>query len=137
MKGSKLKIFLSAILALLLITGGAVWYLVSTKVKPEEIRKIALEEISKVFPNAQVELGEINLGIGATINLDAKKFLIKYRINKKDIELFKVKTLTAKVPIWTILMGGGAVDIVVENPEIKYLSDGKKNLWDLAMAGDK
>jgi hypothetical protein len=136
MKSSKLKIVLSIFLLLGLVAGGALWYVVSTKIKPEEIRKLTLTELSKVFPNAEIELGKIDLGIGASIKLDAEKFIIRYPLKKEKIDIFKVNYLSAKIPVWTILMGGGAVDLIVDKPEVKYLSYRKSNLWQMAM-GDK
>lgn len=115
---------------------GIVTYFVSTKVKPEEIRKVAIQELQKVFPKAKVDLGKIDVSLGTSINLDAEKFVITYPHKKKNIDLFSVGKLNANIPILTILLGGGSVDIRIDKPSVKYLSDKDKNLWQLAMKKD-
>jgi hypothetical protein len=133
---SKLKILLISLFAVFLIFFGVVSYIVSTKVKPEEIRKLAKVELAKVFPNAEVDLGNIELGFGASISLNAEKFTITYPLKDKKVEIFKVDSISAKIPILTILLGGGAVDIAIDKPVVRYFDYGKSNLWQMAMEKD-
>ena len=137
MGNKKLKIILGAMASVTLITFIALFFVVKSKVNSEEIRKVAIEEIQKVFPNAKVQLGKLELGIGTSVSLTADQFAISQFFNKKEHDLLKVKDLKVRIPILSILTGGGAIDVIMDSPHINYLEMKDNNIWAVAMKEKK
>lgn len=63
MKSTKVKILIVGIVAFFLLLAGAVYY-ASTKLNPDEIRRITIEQTAKVFPNSKISLETIDVKIG-------------------------------------------------------------------------
>ncbi|MEI8347503.1 MAG: hypothetical protein WCG27_08545, partial [Pseudomonadota bacterium] len=56
---------------------------------------------------------------------------------KNRIELFSIDEVQARIPVWSILTGGGSVDIQLDKPLFRYHEfKGEGNNWTYAM-GDK
>jgi len=137
MKLSKLKIILLVISGLIILSiGGAIFY-ASSLIKPEEIRKVALEQIEDNFPNTETKLGKIELSLGLSVGLELDSLHMKLKKSKGGHELVSVKNLNVKIPLWSILMGGGTVDIKLDKPHLSYIESKKSNNWQVAMKSKK
>lgn len=134
MKSSTIKVLLGIVIIFVLLISGAIYY-ASTKLQPEEIRKIAIEETSRFFPNADVALEKIDVGIGFNFKVYLSKFQIIYRGNAGGTksELATINELQIKIPFWAIITGGGVVEFKLDKPEINYEEFANGNNWILAL----
>ncbi len=132
MKGSRLKIIL---IVFVLFVGGFIgaYFYAASKISPEEIRKLTLLELQKTFPKSKVSLGKIELKFGTQINLDVEKLNIVHASGP----LIELQSFVVKIPIFSILLGSGSIDIKIENPVVNYKELKEGNNWDLAMGQKK
>lgn len=138
MKTKKMKIIVT-ILAVLLVLIGGLFYYASTKLNPEEIRKMAAKKTQAFFPNAQVELGAVEIGWGLNFKVRLQKFIINTvnPQNQAKVEMMSVDEMVVKVPIWAILTNGGVVEIQVDRPLMNYAEFNETNNWSYAMGMKK
>jgi len=127
------KKILIILIFILLIVIGLGRYLVQEKLNPEEIKKIAQSELSKVFPNGKVQLGEVDISIGLTSEVKILKLSIETKNKKRNISLIKLNNILVKIPAWSILLGEGAIDIALDSPLIVYEEFNKTNNWQYAI----
>lgn len=135
MKSNKLKI-LGIVFAIVVVLFGGLFYFASTKLRPEEIKKIAIEQTKKVFPKAEVNLQSVEIGWGFNFNINLQKFSMKTSKDNHSIDMMSVDELVVKVPIWAIITGSGVVEIKLEAPVMNYHEFAEGNNWTYAM-GDK
>lgn len=134
-KRPSLKIILVSVFSVfLLLSAGAIYY-ASTQISNEEIRKILIVQLEKSFPQAQVELGQLNISAG--FNFLVKMESLKISLDQKGIKstLLSLNDAVVSIPVWAILTGGGEVDVSINKPEIEYVVAGKDSNWSLAMSG--
>jgi hypothetical protein len=115
MKTSKLKFLVLALVAFIFLVGG-VFYYASTKLRPEEIRKMTIEQAQKVFPRSEVNLQSVNIGWGLSFKVNLEKLSIKAIKENQKVEMMSVDQLVATVPLWAIITGRGVVDIKLDAP---------------------
>ncbi|MBP9674133.1 MAG: hypothetical protein KBD63_03485 [Bacteriovoracaceae bacterium] len=130
-----LKIMLVLFLVFILFLGGALYY-VSTKITPAEVKKLITEQATQVFPNAKVELKELDYRLGFSITFFIKNFSLVLKEGLWEGEgqkLLSVESLEIKVPLWAILTEGGTVQIFTEKPLATYAIKQQKNNWQVAM----
>lgn len=122
-----LKIIASVVLGLVIVVGGLLFY-ASTKINPEEIRKMTIAGIEKSMPGATATLGKIDYSLGFNIKIEFQDLKI---ILKEDQSLLTaVKDFHFKLPIWAIITNGGTVDLSVSKPEMVYTEYAPKvNNW--------
>lgn len=135
MKSNKLKITLASLLVLILAIGGLFFY-ASSKLQPEEIKKIALEQTQRVFPKALVQIEKVEIGWGLNFKINLEKFSIDAQKDNQKIEMMSVDHLVVKVPVWAVLTGSGLVEIKLDAPHMNYQEFPEGNNWTYAM-GDK
>lgn len=111
------KILLSLVLFFVVVVGGLFFY-ASTKINPEEIRKMAISGIEKALPGTNVQLAKIDYSLGFNVKIEFFDLAIQLKENNSDF--VKVKDFHLKVPIWAILTNGGTVDLVVAQPLLNY-----------------
>lgn len=136
MKNNKFKIF--GIIAALIVVffGGAIYY-ASTKLNPEEIRKMAIDQTQKVFPNAVATLSNVKIGWGLNFKIELHDFALNTKGPEGlPVEMMAVKELIVKVPIWAIITNGGVIEIQMDKPLMNYAEFPVGNNWTYAM-GDK
>lgn len=130
-----LKIVLGLAVFLVIILGGLFFY-VSTKINPEEIKKITIEMISKSLPGASVDIKNVDYSIGASIKVAVSN--IDLSLKNKKSKLFNVDKINIKIPILSILTGGGTVDLSIDGPNTYFTEISKtKNNWVMALPQDK
>lgn len=134
MKNNTIKVLLAIFIAFVLLLSGAIYY-ASTKLRPEEIRKIAILQTSKFFPNADVTLENIDVGIGFNFKIYLSKFNITYKgnVGGEKSELATINELQIKIPFWAIITGGGVVEFKLDKPQINYEEFSEANNWTLAL----
>lgn len=134
MKSNKLKIFTLAITLFLVLVAG-LFYFASTKLRPEEIRKLAIEQTQKIFPKAEVTLESVEIGWGLNFKINLQKLSIKALKDNQTIDMMSVDQLVMKVPVWAIISGAGVIEVKMDAPVMNYhefLPEG--NNWTYAMA---
>lgn len=136
MKSNKLKI-LGIVLAVAVLLFGGLFYYASTKLQPEEIKKIAIEQAKKTFPKADVTLQTVDIGWGLNFNINLQKFSIKTSKDDHVIDMMSVDELVVKVPIWAIITGSGIVEIKMDAPVMNYHEFAEGNNWTYAMGEKK
>jgi hypothetical protein len=132
MKTSKLKFLVLALVAFIFLVGG-VFYYASTKLRPEEIRKMTIEQAQKVFPRSEVNLQSVNIGWGLSFKVNLEKLSIKAIKENQKVEMMSVDQLVATVPLWAIITGRGVVDIKLDAPVMNYQEFAEGNNWTYAM----
>ncbi len=132
---SKLKIILISVFSVTALLFGGVIYYVSQKVNSEEIRQLTIKQIQNTFPSAKVELGKFDLSLGARIKLTADNLNISYPSKGKSYNMLSVKDLNVKVPIWSILTGGGTIDVNLDSPQVGYYELQNGTNWSLSTKG--
>jgi hypothetical protein len=132
-----LTVLLSLLMVFLLVIGGAIYY-ASTLLKPEEIRRMAQEQLQEVFPNANIEIGEISLKFGLSTRLRLTKLEMALRegVMGKEIPLFGVEDLGVRIPVWAILRGKGTVEVSLVGPRLHYHQVNEDTNWFKAL-GDE
>ena len=135
MKSKKIKI-LGIILAIFLVLVGGVFYYASTKLRPEEIKRITIEQTKKIFPKSEVTLQNVEIGWGLNFNVNLEKLSIKAVRDNQKIEMMSVDQLVLKVPLWAILVGSGVIEVKLDAPLMNYHEFPEGNNWTYAM-GDK
>jgi hypothetical protein len=132
MKSNKVKVII-AVVALFFVLLGGVFYYASTKLKPEEIKKLTIEQAHKVFPNAEVTLGNVDIGFGLNFKINLEKFRIDALKDGSKIEMLSVDQLVVKVPLWAILTNSGIIEIKLDAPMMNYHEFTEGNNWTYAM----
>lgn len=132
MKSSKVKVVVIAFVSFLIIVGAAIG-IASSKLKPEEIKKIALEKTQEVFPGAEVAIGEIQISWGLNFKVGMSKFSLNNKTHEKHVPMISVNDLQIKVPVWSVLFGGGTIEIKLDAPQMHYQEFESGDNWSTAM----
>lgn len=135
MKSNRIKMVVIVLIALTLFFGG-VFYYASTKLKPEEIKKLTIEQTKKIFPKAEITLQSVNIDWGFNFNINLEKLALKTSKENHSVEMMSVEQLVIKVPLWAILTGSGIIDVRLDAPLMNYHEFAEGNNWTYAM-GDK
>lgn len=135
MKSKKLRILGIALVVVSLLTGGLFYY-ASTKLRPEEIKRMTIEQTQKIFPRSEVTLKNVQIGWGLNFNINLEKLSIKALKDNQQIEMMSVDQLVVKVPVWAILTGSGVIEVKLDAPLMNYHEFIEGNNWTYAM-GDK
>jgi hypothetical protein len=136
MKSNTVKILSGLALGFILLVGSVVYY-ASTKLNPEEIRKITIEQTQKIFPKAIVKLDGVNINWGFNFKIELHKFsLTTKNQDGVDVEMMSVDDFNVKVPLWAILTNAGVIEIQLDKPLMNYAEFATGNNWTYAM-GDK
>lgn len=129
----KIKIIGVLVSVFLLFMGGIVYY-ASTKLNPEEIRKVAITQVEKVFPKAKVSLGDISIKWGLNFKIQLHKFGINtIDSNGGSIEMMSVDDFVIKVPLWAVITNRGVIEIQLDKPLLSYVEFPIGNNWTFAM----
>lgn len=126
-----LKILLGLVVFLVIVIG-ATFFIISSKIKPDEIKKLMVDAISKSLPGTDVFIGEVDYSLGTSIKIKIDD--LKLNLKKDKSKLFDVKKIEANIPILSILSGGGTIDLNINNPNAYYTEvTSLKNNWTLAL----
>lgn len=136
MKSNKFKVLGIVFVVFVLLIGG-VFYYASTKLRPEEIKKITIEQTKKVFPKAEVSLGNVDIGWGLNFKINIEKLALSTTKNNQKVDMMSVDQLVVKVPFWAILTGSGVIEIKLDAPAMNYHEFTEGNNWTYAMGDQK
>ena len=133
MKSNKFKI-IGIIAAVFIVLIAGVVYYASTKLNPEEIRKIAIAQTQKVFPKAETTLGSVKINWGLNFKIELHQFALTTKNPEgKSVEMMAVDELIVKVPLWAVLTNGGIIEIQMDKPLMNYAEFPVGNNWTYAM----
>lgn len=132
MKSSKVKIILGVFTLFVLLMGGAFYY-ASTKLKPEEIKKMVIIQTQKVFPKSSVELSNVDISLGFNVKVNLEKFQINLPKDGARVDMLAVDHLVIKIPIWAIITNSGVIEIQLDAPMMNYQEFSEGNNWTVAM----
>ncbi len=130
-------IVLASFCSFVILVMAGLYFYATTQISPELIRKVTLEQLQKNFPAAKISLGKIDLSFGASIELHLDELDMQFSHKAKKYRLASVKNVSAKIPIWAILIGNGTIQVEVNNPSLGYYELGTENNWTLAMKKSK
>ena len=136
MNSHKTKILIGSFLVLLLLFF-SIFYFASTKLRPEEIKKVAIAHAKTIFPNAELTLGTVSIGWGFNFNVHLENLKLKALKDNNAIDMMVVDQLVVRVPIWAILTGRGVIEIKVDAPTINYIEFLEGNNWTYALGNKK
>ncbi len=125
----KMTLIVSATGILLLVLGSLI--LVKSKLRPSSVRNLIVQSVQETLPGAEVSLGQIQLDFGLNIYMRIND--VKLTSKEKKSELFEATSCVLKLPLWTVVTGGGVVEILMEKPFVHYLNFGATNNWKLAL----
>lgn len=121
--GKLVKVLIGLFVLVGLVVGGAIFY-VTTKIKPEDIKKLAIEATEKALPGTNVKIQKVDYSIGTSFSFELDDLEIKL---KKDLlkrtygkDFFEVGKVNVKVPLWALITNGGTISINVDSPEVTY-----------------
>ena len=124
------KIVITIISTLFLLTVIGTYTYIASQLDTKELRLTFITKIEKVFPNMKASIGEFNVEFGQSLELKTNNLKIGL---KKEATLFEVKELVVKVPLFSILLGGGNVEVDIQNPRF-YMN---KENWAKGIANRK
>lgn len=136
MKSNKLKILGIVGLVFVILFGG-IFYYASTKLRPEEIKKMAILQTQKVFPKAEISLGSVNIGWGLNFKVNIEKLSLKTTKDNQKVDMMSVDQMVVNVPFWAILTGSGVIEIKLDAPAMNYHEFAEGNNWAYAMGDQK
>ncbi|OFZ14405.1 MAG: hypothetical protein A2X86_06050 [Bdellovibrionales bacterium GWA2_49_15] len=128
---SKLKTasIIGITLGLLLATGSLI--LVKDRFRPTIVRGWILQAVNEALPGAEVSMNEIQLNFG--LNMYVRLSDVSLKTKERSMALFEVHSCVIKLPLWAILTGQGAVEVLVEKPQAYYLGTAQTNNWMMAL----
>jgi len=129
---SPLKIILVTI-TILVILSGAGLFIASKKLKPEELKKIMISQLETAIPNSKVQTKALDFSIGFNSSVDIKGVDITYK-GRKSYPLVSIDNLKLRIPFWSLLFGGGKIDVVLDAPRVNYIEFRKGSNWERALA---
>lgn len=133
MKNNKMKILGAGFFLFFVFISGVVYY-ASTKLNPEEIRKIAVSQTLKYFPNSEVKLESVHIKWGFNFKIELVNFsLVTKGPEGKAFEMMSVDQLGVKIPLWAVLTNAGVVEIQLNKPLLNYAEFSEGNNWLYAM----
>jgi len=116
-----------------LLLAGAIFY-ASTIITPDEVKNFTVKQLQQIFPNAKIELGKLDIGFGLYAKIEVSDLELKIDKKEKASNLFKVKNMFAKVPLWAIILGSGKVEVILDSPQIYYYQYSKdEHNWGYAL----
>lgn len=137
LKKKKLTILLSITGLISLIALIGAFFYASSLISPEKIRTLALKVLQETFPKAEITLSRIELSPGFNFSLDIKKWEMQVPYAGKKYNLIKVDNLSVKIPIWSIITGGGTATLEMKKPQLSFIEYKKSNNWQLALGKSK
>lgn len=128
MKPNKVFLIILSVFITFGILLGGIYFYISKVLTPDNIRDLLTQNLRETFPKAKIEVGEVDFKFGTSID---------FIINKINIEtnepMASVSDAKLRIPVWSILKGGGVVEIEINGPQF-YWSKLKKSESNWAQA---
>ena len=134
----KLKsiVFLGVVLTALFL--GGIFYYASEKLNGEELRKFIEASLERTFPYANVNVGEVRLKFGSSLNLEVQGLSLELPEKKATIrdELFKIKRVGIEIPLWILLGFEQNITVNLDKAIINFIQSKGKSNWIIASQGN-
>ena len=128
------KIVLIILLSLITFIVVGTYAYISTQLDTKELRISIKDKIEKTFPQMKANIGEIKVEFGQSLELSSDKLEL---VSISESPLFKVDHFTLKVPLLSILLGGGNVELDIFSPKVFVEIEKDKSNWEEAIEGNK
>ncbi|MBK23659.1 MAG: hypothetical protein CME70_06600 [Halobacteriovorax sp.] len=128
MNSKTVKIFSIFILLTVIFAVGAGFY-VQKKLNPEALKTEIYNYVSNNYPNLELEISQIEIGLGLTSDIGLKEVKLKNKGEAIPSELLTLNHCEIKVPLLNILTGGGTLKIFFKSPTLNYISKNKSTNW--------
>jgi hypothetical protein len=129
------KVVIIGVLTLAVLFSAAIFY-ATQKIDNEKIRELVINNLDQALPGANIELGKIDYNLGFSIMFKVENLKLTLKQPNKMIpfsELFEVSSVEVKVPIWSILTGGGSIDFIMSKPNLTFYSKKEVINWNKAL----
>jgi hypothetical protein len=113
-----IKVALFSIVSVLVVLGFVALAYVNTSIKPHDIEEYSKNKIQELIPDSLVSMGSVAFSLKTSLLLTVEDFRISRSLNKNQLELFSTSQLRIKVPLTSLLFGGGNIDIGMVKPNI-------------------
>ena len=123
----KISIITAVLLCTGLMIGGYIF--ISSKITPEKLKAEMEKSLKGLLPGAEITVGNLSYSIGLSVTVRIEKL----EGTLKGRPLFALKRMETFIPLWSLLTGGGTVDISLDNPFVHYTQTGIESNWSLAL----
>jgi len=128
MNSKTIKIFSIFTLLTVIFAVGAGFY-VKKRLNPEALKTEIYNYVSNNYPNLELEINQIEIGLGLTSDIGLKEVKLKNKGKAIPSELLTLNHCEIKVPLLNILTGGGTLKIFFKSPTLNYISKNKSTNW--------
>lgn len=133
MKSSKTKIILGIIFLIFLTIFSGAYFYAKSQVSPEKVREHTLNILNKTFPKSKITLGKVDLGFGFAVKINIDSLTISGPKHK----LVALNNFNIRIPIFSILTGGGNLQVSLDSPTLHYIEYSKGNNWTQSLVKNK
>jgi len=119
------------VVTLTTITASVV-YFVHTKISPDELKVFLVRTIEKNFPETKADFEKVKYSLGFNANFTIEKFSLQNKSDKR--ELFQAENLRIKIPIWSMIVEGGTIDLFIDNAKLVFESDKGISNWERSLS---
>jgi hypothetical protein len=126
------------IFSFILVGLAGLYFYAQSVIEPEEIKKTITHKLEKALPGASVSLGELKVSYGPSIllSIEGMDILLKKQVMKKR-DLLQIKKAYIRLPLVSILTGGGNLEVNLEEPELfLHRKKNEKGNWKEAFNKD-
>ena len=128
--GKKIKILMATVVFVFVMVGG--YFFISSKITPETVRSQLEEHLEHLFPGGNITVGEVSYSLGFSAHVDIEKI----EGSLGDQPFFSLENISVSIPIFSILAGGGGINISVTSPAFYYTKEGQSSNWDQALGSN-
>ena len=125
----KMKILIAVTALLLILVFGGGYVFISSKITPESVRAQLEEHLRNLFPNGNISVGQVSYSLGFSVYVEIDRLEGHFQ----EQSLFNLKNISVSVPIFSILRGGGSINISMEKPALYYTEAKGKTNWAQAL----
>jgi|GEM_PF-7040226 len=132
MEVSKRNILIGILITVLfsISLGGYLYF--DSYLEDEKIKNVISSKIEEIFPGGKVSFSLDKVSLRSSIYTKISNLELRLKGKAKEESLLEVSSLTAKIPLWSILLGGGNVEISISDPKVNFLKVNGISNWSLA-----
>ena len=125
------KTIVTVVVILVVLSLGGIFYYAYHKINGEELRGFMISSLERAFPYANVNVGEVGIQFGKSLNLTVQGFSLDLAGKKTNFskELFKIEKVGINIPLWVLLGFEQNIIINMEGAWINFVQSGKSSNW--------
>ncbi len=125
------------IFSLVLVGLTGLYFYAQSVIEPKEIKETITSKLEQALPGAAVSLGDLKVSYGPSIvlTIEGMDILLKKQVMKKR-DLLQIKRANIRLPLVSLLTGGGNLEVNLEEPEL-FLHRKKDKLGNWKQAFNK